>query len=124
MRKKEDIGDGRWRACVENVYKCVALGESGADTSGIPRSAMEVIANTGKKFTIEPFGKPVELETFANMHSASSFTASARAWLTIRSSLHCGTLRLKKVEFFLVVDQEMDEVILGRPLLKALGYDL
>jgi hypothetical protein len=37
--------------------------------------------------------------------------------------LNCGPLRLRSTEF-LVVDDEMDEALLGRPLLKTLGFDL
>jgi hypothetical protein len=37
--------------------------------------------------------------------------------------LNCGPLRLRSTEY-LVVDDEMDEVLLGRPLQKTLGFDL
>ena len=51
-----------------------------------------------------------------------SFTASARAKLSITLSLPCEPLRLRPVEF-LVVDQDMEETILGRSLLRCLGFD-
>jgi hypothetical protein len=37
--------------------------------------------------------------------------------------LNCGPLRLRSTEF-LVIDDEMDEALLGCPLLKTLGFDL
>jgi hypothetical protein len=50
-------------------------------------------------------------------------TADSTVRMIIVISLPCGPLRLRRVEF-LVVDQEMDEVLLGRTLLAALGFDL
>jgi hypothetical protein len=41
----------------------------------------------------------------------------------LTASLHCGPLRLRSTEF-LVVDDEMDEILLGRPLLKTLAFDM
>jgi hypothetical protein len=44
-----------------------------------------------------------------------------RADLTLQ--LNCGPLILRQTEF-LVLDQGMSEILIGRPLLKAIGFDL
>lgn len=43
--------------------------------------------------------------------------------MDVRIALPCGFLSLRNVDFW-VVDQEMEEILLGRPLLKCVGMDL
>jgi hypothetical protein len=46
-----------------------------------------------------------------------------QAQLTVELDLSVGPLRLRNVRW-LVTENDMDEVLLGRPLLKALGLDV
>ena len=57
------------------------------------------------------------------MQPSSAFTASATVKLCITITLLCGPHRLRNVEI-LFIDQPMDEILLGRPLLRCLGFDL
>jgi hypothetical protein len=69
--------------------------------------------------------KPIKLAACVKSTRAGDIeiTADRMVKMNIVISLPCGQLRLRRVEF-LVVDQEMDEVLLVRPLLAALGFDL
>lgn len=50
-------------------------------------------------------------------------SASANVILDLQIVLHCGKLWLRNTEFC-VIDQEMTEILLGRPLFKCIGFDL
>ena len=68
------------------------------------------------------FDQPIHLSPAVDLRPGS-ITASVKASLNVTVGLPCGPLRLRKVEF-LVIDQDMDDVLLGRPLLKYLGFNL
>ncbi len=51
----------------------------------------------------------------------NQYFRDSRSMITI--FLPCGPLRLRKVKFH-IIDQEMDEVLLERLLLRSLGFDL
>jgi hypothetical protein len=69
--------------------------------------------------------KPIKLAACVKYTRAGDIeiTSDRMVRMNIVISLPCGQLRLRRLKF-LVVDQEMDEVLLGRPLLAALGFDL
>ena len=66
---------------------------------------------------------PLDLDAAIKLPGGVPFPASAIVKFCITISLPCGPLRLRNVEF-LVIDQPMDEILLGRPLLRCLGFDL
>ena len=66
---------------------------------------------------------PLHLDAAIKLPGNVAFTASAIVKLCITISLPCGPLRLRNVEF-LAIDQPMDEILLGRLLLRCLGFDL
>ena len=98
----------------------MALGDSGADESAIPRELLQD-GNVQYQRSYEKLYKPLKVRTVTPDHPC--LTAVGRGKFNITISLPCGPLRLRKVPF-LVVEDKMDEVILGRPLLKSLGFDL
>lgn len=111
------VGDGRWKVILNNEWEAIALGDYGADTSAIPKKIMN---NVG--VAVELFENPINLQTAIHLTN-DTFTASGKVKLDITVCLPCGPLRLRKVEF-LVIDQDMDELCLGRPLLKCFGFNL
>lgn len=80
------------------------------------KAAGEVI----KKTSLSP---PLELRAAIELPSGVRFIASETVRLDLRISLPCGNLSLHNVGLW-VVDQHMDELLLGRPLFKCIGLDL
>jgi hypothetical protein len=65
--------------------------------------------------------KPIAID-LAVQTPGQSFVVRQQAQLTVELQLPSGPLRLRNVKW-LVADKSMDEVLLGRPLLKELGLD-
>lgn len=109
---------GRWKATLENNVACIALGDSGADESALPRA---VLYENGLLSKIEPLKDKLLIETASS--DQPKLTCVGYAHLNLTINLPCGPLRLRKVKF-LVVQEKMSEILLGRPLLKSLGIDI
>lgn len=115
--------DGRWEAKIGNVVKCIALGDIGADFSALPKSIIEQLESNGVTINLRPLDKKLSISAAIELPLSAPITTSATITNSITISLPCGPLRLKNVEFH-VIDQNMDEVLLDRPLLRCLGFDL
>ena len=116
--------DGRWSCRIENKRDTVALGDISADQSAILRAFICSLQAAGIKVAvIKQFNEPLQLDAAIKLPGDVPFTTSSVVNLCITISLPCGPLRLRNVEF-LVVDQQIDEILLGRPRLKCLGFDL
>lgn len=122
LRNGDDV-DGRWHATIENKIQCTALSDIGADHSALPKSIIDSLIKGGQTLDISPLNPPIGLCGAVTLPDSSNATTSAMVKLSITIQLPCGPLRLRRVEF-LIVDQDMTEVLLGRPLLKCLGFDL
>lgn len=72
----------------------------------------------------EPFKEPVEL-LGAFKTDRAQFTSSAKVKLTFTIYLPGSNVpvRVRGVEF-IIVDDDMDEILLGRPFLRKIGFDL
>ena len=115
--------DGRWSCVIENKVDAIALGEIGADYSAVPRSFINSLSQAGIVTTVSKhLNEPLHLDAAIQLPGDVQFTASAFVKLCITISLPCGHLRLRNVDF-LVSDQPMDDILLGLPLLRCLGFD-
>ena len=117
------LTEGRWKATVEDKITSVALGDIGADWSAVPQRMIDDLQACGVYISTTALEKPIELEVAVKMPQNISIKAVSKARLNIKLMLPCGPLRLRRVEF-LVIDHDMEEILLGRPLLKCLGFDL
>jgi hypothetical protein len=120
-----DATKGRYKVRLAEGVEVVALGDYGADYSALPKDILQRLTKAGYNVVIYRLPKPIKLTACIKSTAAGDIeiTADSMVRVNIVISLPCGPLRLRRVEF-LVVDQEMDEVLLGRPLLAALGFDL
>lgn len=110
---------GRWKAILGNKADVIALGDIGADYSCMPESLACLLEKEGVATRTA-----LENEMFlsgAVLGDKIRATSVLRTTLTLQ--LNCAPLVLRNVEF-LVLAHEMDEVLLGRPLLALLGFDL
>ena len=116
--------DGRWSSIIENKVDAIALGDIGADYSAIPRSLVNSLSQAGIVLTVfKHLNRPLHLDAAIQLPGDVQFTASPIVKLCITISLPFGSLRLRNGEF-LVIDQPLDEILLGCPLLRCLGFGL
>lgn len=100
------------------------IGDYGADQSlFLPKRLLQRIKASGAKVEFKPFESHVRLRAAIKILKSVSFTACGKVVLDIRISLRCGILIFRNVEFW-VISQDMDELLLGRPLLKFFGINL
>jgi hypothetical protein len=120
-----DPTKGRYKVRLAEFVEVVALGEYGADYTAISKDLLQQPTTAGYNVGMYRLPKPIKLAACVKSTRAGDIeiTADSMVRMNIVISLPCGPLRLRRVEF-LVVDQEMDEVLFGRPLLAALGFDL
>ena len=114
---------GRYRCHIPGGITIIGLGDYGADNSAISSSLLKNMRSTGKKLQVTKLQKPMQLQAAINLPDAAEFTVSSTILMDITLVLPCGNLILRNVSFW-VVDQDMDEIILGRPLLRCIGFDL
>ena len=115
---------GRFRIALEDTVIDTVLGDSGSDFNAISSSTFEKVKEAKSSIKTEPFEKPIELHG-AFKTDKVKFTASSKAKLTFTLYLP-GTnvpVRVHGV-YFIIVDDTMDEILLGRPFLEAIGFDL
>jgi hypothetical protein len=120
-----DPSKGRYKVRLAECVEVVALGDYVADYSAIPKDLLQQFTTAGYIVGMHQIPKPIKLAACVKSTRAGDIeiTADKMVRVNIVISLPCGPLRLRRVEF-LVVDQEMYEVLLGRPLLAALEFDL
>ena len=115
---------GRFRIALEDTVLDTVRGDSGSDFDAILSSTFSKVKDAKPSVKLEPFKKPIELHG-AFKTDKVKFTASGKAQLTFAIYLP-GTnipVRVHGVSF-IIVDYNMDEILLGRPFLKAIGFDL
>lgn len=115
--KRSPKKDCRWNAFLNDSLDVTSLGDFGADEPALPWNLVKKHQNAGETGDVESFDKPLALSSAINSTNAK-FSASAEGFFTITVFFPCGSLCLHKVEF-LIVNQEMSKILLGRPLLKC-----
>lgn len=122
-----DADSGRYRVKIDDAVDAVALGDSGSDFSAITTKILKQMILANPKLKPETLAKPMELQTAINGSAKNQirFTASQSVSTSITLLMPDSELpvRVRGVDF-IVVDQDMDEVLLGRPFLKAIGFNL
>ena len=117
------LTEGRWKAMVEGKLEAVALGDIGGDWCAIPQRMVDQLKDSGVYVSTTALARPIELDVAIKMPRNIKIIASSKARLSIKLVLPCGPLRVRRVEF-LIIDKDMYEIFLGRPLLKCMGFDL
>lgn len=116
--------DGRFDIVINDKVRDVALGDYGSDFNAMPLSTFERVASGDASVVPEKFPCPVELIA-AFKTETETFTSSMSALLNITLILRGSNIRvrIRGIKFH-IVDQDMDEVLLSRPLLQAMGFNL
>jgi hypothetical protein len=114
-------GEGRLEALFYSSITRVALPDLGADDNIIPASLISELEAAGMFVPKRTLAAPITVD-LAVQGPGLSTLVTRQAKLTMELQLHAGPLRLRNVKW-LVAENDMDEVLLGRPLLNALGID-
>ena len=117
------VRDGCYRITLAEVLEVIGNGDYGSDFSAMPRRLLKDLRNAGAIVREQKLNEPLKLSPAIKLPDGVPFTASASVKIDVRISLPCGPLRLRNVQF-MVTDQDMEEILLGRPLLKCLGFDI
>ena len=119
--------EGRYSVILEDTINTTALGDTGADESAMSHHLVSKIKEASQSVEITPIVPPVKLQVAIrdNNDDHSCFTASSVIKVSILIILPGSRLplRLHGVPFY-VVDQQMNEVILGRSFLQKIGFNL
>ena len=119
--------EGRYRIALEDTIIETVLGDSGADFSAICSSTFKKVKTAMPTLAVKAFEKPLKLVGAFHNDKANDppFTASASVVLTVTIYLPGSNIpvRVRGIEFY-IIDQEMDEILLGRPFLNAIGFNL
>jgi hypothetical protein len=102
-------------------HDLVVLPDLGSDDNVLPQSLLTSLESAGMFVPVQSLRQPVKLD-LAVQGPGISTLASRQAQLSIEIQLPTGPLRLINVRW-LVCEHEMDEFLLGRPVLHALGID-
>lgn len=112
--------DGRWKATLGDNTDVIARGDDGADYSCIPRSVLKDLTQLGKKPIEQKLNRTICLE---GATTKQKIKAKSIVIADVTLQLSCAPLRLRNTEW-LVLEDDMSEILLGKPLLKALGIDV
>lgn len=122
-----EIEDGRYHTEIENGVRAIALGDTGSDVNAIPLRLFEKVLKENPNVPVNDLSIRMHFKTaiLSSVSQEIAFTASRTTNLTITLTLPGSNipLRIRGIKFF-IVDQDMDEILLGRTLLKSIGFDL
>ena len=115
----------RFDILLHNSINAVAVGDTGSDVNAMDSRLLQTLQETNHTLPIKVLEKPISLNCAINTGKDIPFTASKRVEISITIFLPGSKLplRVHKVPF-IVVDQKMDETIIGRPFLKRIGFNL
>jgi hypothetical protein len=104
----------------------IVTGDYGADHSALSQHHLDMCAQEGIFVQVLPLRTPVLVElalTEAGSAGPLTHTANSKARVSITLRTKAGDFRLRNVEF-LVFAAPMPEVLIGRPVLLSMGFNL
>ena len=122
-----DGHDGRYRVLIADVQEVIALGDYGADANALSTRMLSDVMEKDSSIRPLSLSAPLELKMALKQDSCSQtqFSASHEVILDITIYLPDTSIpvKIRNVKF-IVTDQDMDELILGRSFLHAIGFNL
>ena len=121
------LPQGRFRRLFEDKVPIVINSDYGADFAAISERhlqrchAMGVFVQTMQ--LTNPISATVAFKNDAPDAETKIFSSTKKVRLTVTMETPAGLLRLRNVEF-VVFKEDMSEVLLSRPILQTLGFDL
>ena len=105
----------------EGLVTAVLLPDIGSDDNVLPQSLVSTLEKKGLFVPSRQLAEPLKVN-LAIKSPGRRVTIRKQVQLGVEIKLPVGPLRLRNVSW-LVSEGEMDEILLGRPLLKSMGLD-
>lgn len=123
-----EVYNGRYDIVIEGTTNTVALGDYGSDDSALPASLFQQVLKNSPSLPIEILSPPATISVAiynGDSKARDIFSSSKKTRLSIIIMLPGSSLplRIHGVPFY-IVDQEMDEILLGRRFLHQIGFNL
>ena len=116
--------NGKFNGKIEDTVHVVINGDYGADLSGISESHSRQCEQNGLFIATKHLETPTEVQlALCDPENPQVYISRKKARLSITLDLPIGPFRLRNVEFH-VFKEELPQVILSRPLLQSIGFDL
>lgn len=112
---------GLFAGKLADVVKCTVNGDYGSDHAALCEQHLQELADAGVFVSVLPLPEPVRMGLA--MESQEVFEAKRKARISTTIQTLAGPLRFRNLEF-LVFNEDMPEVLLSRPLLQAIGFNL
>jgi len=123
----DTLHPGRLNATLADKVPVILNGDYGADHASLSQYHLEKCAQAGVFVAVLPLPSPIKmglaLQSIGEEGNEVLYTAKRKACVSITINLPQGPLRLRNVQF-LVFDAPMPEVLLSRPLLQSIGFNL
>lgn len=118
---KKETPEGRIEGDFGTGVKSMALPEIGTDENVLPVSLLDPLNESHTFVPVHTFKKPLKISMEVK-GEGMSIEISRKEKLSVKLKLTVGPLKLRTV-LWIVPENEMDEVLLARPIMKALGFD-
>ena len=116
--------DGRFAATLADKVSVVVNGDYGADHAALGNNHLLELAKANLFVPIIPLEKPITMDLAADGQTEPlKLTADRKARITTTLTTAEGPLRMRNIEY-LVFKEQMPEVLLSRPLLMSMGFNL
>jgi hypothetical protein len=119
--KSSQFSEGRFPAKFQDSSVMIALPDIGADSNVVPRKLIDELERSGLFVSTRKLETPLRLDLAVKLDGLI-VTATTEVQLSVELQLSAGPLRLRHVTW-LVAEHDMEEVLLGRPLLDLLGLN-
>jgi len=116
---------GRYSATLADKVEVVLNGDYGSDHCALSEKHLAKCAAAGIFVSVLPLDTPISMAVALNGNDTEQlkFQSKRKARISTTLNLPTGPLRLRNVEY-LVFEEDMDEVLLSRPLLQSIGFNL
>ena len=119
------VSDDRYDVILGGKVSTVALGDTGSDENVIDCELFEKLKLEGCPMKIEQFQTMMPMKCAITTANQVEYNASKRLTISITIILPGSNLPLRVHRVpFMVVNQKMEESIMGRSFLKKIGFDL
>jgi len=123
----DKLQPGRYQGKLAGVTDVIVNGDYGSDHAALCDAHLQDLAKKKVFVQVLPLSSPiwmgVAVDPTKDDDSPVRYAAHKKARISITIDTPSGPLKLRNVQF-LVFNEHMSEVLLSRPLLQAIGFDL
>lgn len=119
----EPTTDGKIQDTLGNTVEVTVNGDYGYDHAAISEKILQELADKNVFVKVISLSEPIRMSLGMQSEEEYFVLGHKKARISLTLKTLEGSLRLRNVEF-LVFDEQMDEVLLSRPLLLSLRFEL